>query len=74
MGSIFFYLFVLRFYIYIYVYIHKYIQHLHSFSVDRHCSFHVLTIVNNDGMDIGVHVSFQINRGFLVFLWICTQE
>ena len=59
LGSVFLSFHVKILYIYIYIKI----QHLHSFSVDRHRS---LTIVNNDAMDIGVHVSFQISRDFFL--------
>ena len=58
----------LSLYIYIYIYIHH-IFFIHS-SFDGHLGcFHILTIVNNTSVDIGVHVSFWISV-FIFFRYI----
>lgn len=43
-------------------------QHLHSLLTNTYHSFHVLTIMNNDAMDRGLHVSIQISRVVVFFL------
>ena len=72
-------------YIHIYICIHNiYIYHLfiHSF-LDGHLGcYHMLAVVNNTAMKIGVHVFFQISGVFLdvypgveffcfVYIFIC---
>ena len=40
---------------------------IHASAEAHLCCFHVLAIVNNAGMNTGVHVSFQISD--FVFFW-----
>ena len=62
-------------YIYIYIYIHThtyiYIYHvfIHSSVEVRLGCFHILAIINNAALNIGVHVSFQISV-FIFFNYI----
>ena len=45
-----------------------------SSSVDGHLGcFHILTVVNNSAMKIGIHVSFQISV-FIFFVTIPSSE
>ena len=71
-----FYGFIPYIYIYIYTYIHTYTYHIYIYYIflhpfiDGHLgSFHVLDIVNNTTLNIGVHASFQI-RVFVFSIYV----
>ena len=46
----------------IHVYIHKYISYILYSSIDKHLScFHIMVIINNVAIIMGMHISFQIS-------------